>query len=92
MIRIVIVLIIAFIANNLDAQRIYFVNLENSKPISNVNISSESKGTVSGIDGAADISQFNINEEVLIQHISYVPIQLLKKEIKDTIFLKSNQI
>ena len=91
MIRIVIVLIIAFIANNLEAQRVYFVNLENSKPISNVNISSGSKGTVSGIDGAADISQFNINEEVLIQHISYVPIQLLKKEIKDTIFLKSNQ-
>ena len=64
MIRIVIVLIIAFIANNLEAQRVYFVNLENSKPISNVNISSGSKGTVSGTDGAADISQFNINEEV----------------------------
>ena len=43
------------------------------------------------VNGFADLNVFDRDDEILIQHVSYIPIKELKSKIKDTVFLVQNK-
>ena len=90
--RVVIFSFFFLISNEIAAQMVMLVDLETDKIIINANLSSSlEKGTVSDENGIADLSIFSTNDEIIIQHISYISKKILKSEILDTIFLLKNK-
>ena len=75
---------------SVKSQNIILVGI-NNQPVSEVNLSCKEKGTISDSLGLADISIFENNDKIMIQHIGYVSQKILKYKIQDTIYLEQNK-
>lgn len=89
--RVIVLLFTLLLTNDLMGQRILLFDKENNTAVVNVNISNNIKGTTSDVNGFADLNVFEKDDEILIQHVSYIPIKELKSKIKDTVFLVQNK-
>ena len=89
--RVIVLLFTLLLTNDLMGQRILLFDKENNTAVVNVNISNNIKGTTSDVNGFADLNVFDRDDEILIQHVSYIPIKELKSKIKDTVFLVQNK-
>ena len=89
--RVIVLLFTLLLTNDLMGQRILLFDKENNTAVVNVNISNNIKGTTSDVNGFADLNIFEKDDEILIQHVSYIPIKELKSKIKDTVFLVQNK-
>ena len=72
------------------SQNILLVDI-NNQPVSEVNLTCKEKGVISNSQGVADISIFENNDKIVIQHIGYVSQKILKYKIPDTIYLEQNK-
>ena len=59
-------------------QDVIFLDEVTKRPISNVNIFNNNFGTISNVDGIANLSGFNANDFIQIKHISYVDLKIEK--------------
>lgn len=87
------VVLIVLIGHFSYAQKCVIVDKDSEFPISNVQVTNEdqSKSVVSDRNGILDLSEFEEMELLTIHHVSYVELELLKKQIKrdyTTIFLQ----
>ena len=57
-------------------------------PIENVNVKSNEKGVITNSKGVCDISKFNKNDTLIVSHIGYHQIQIIKGNINSKIFLE----
>ncbi|MGI9530593.1 TonB-dependent receptor plug domain-containing protein [Lutimonas sp.] len=85
--------IIVLIGHFSYAQKCVIVDKDSEFPISNVQVTNEDRSisVVSDSNGIVDISKFGDFELLTIRHVSYVELELLKKQIKrefTTIFLQ----
>ena len=72
------------------SQNIILVDI-NNQPVSEVNLTCKEQGVISNSQGVADISIFENNDKIVIQHIGYVSQKILKYKIPDTIYLEQNK-
>ena len=80
------------ISNEIVGQKVILIDIETKNKIANANLSSSmGKGTISDKNGLADLNIFRQNDEIIIQHISYTPKKIIKREVLDTIFLLKNK-
>ena len=87
------VVLIVLIGHFSYAQKCVIVDKDSEFPISNVQVTNEdqSKSVVSDRNGILDLGEFGEMELLTIHHVSYVELELLKKQIKrdfTTIFLQ----
>jgi len=57
-------------------------------PIENVNIKSKQKGVITNSKGVCAINKFKENDTLIISHIAYHQIQIIKSSISSKIFLE----
>ena len=90
--RFLILIFMFLISNEIVGQKVILIDIETKNKIANANLSSSmGKGTISDKNGLADLNIFRQNDEIIIQHISYTPKKIIKREGLDTIFyLKTN--
>ncbi|MDN3641401.1 TonB-dependent receptor [Lutimonas halocynthiae] len=87
------VVLIVLIGHFSYAQKCVIVDKDSEFPISNVQVTNEdqSKSVISDRNGILDLSEFEEMELLTIHHVSYVELELIKKQIKrdfTTIFLQ----
>ena len=87
------VVLIVLIGHFSYAQKCVIVDKDSEFPISNVQVTNEdqTKSVVSDRNGILDLSEFEEMELLTIRHVSYVELELIKKQIKrdfTTIFLQ----
>ena len=87
------VVIIVLIGHFSYAQKVVIVDKDSEFPISNVQVTNEDQSIseISDRNGIVDLSEFGDLELLTIYHVSYVELELIKKQIKrdfTTIFLQ----
>ena len=78
------VVLIVLIGHFSYAQKCVIVDKDSEFPISNVQVTNEdqSKSVVSDRNGILDLGEFGEMELLTIHHVSYVELELIKKQIK----------
>ena len=71
-------------------QDVIFIDEVTKRPISNVNIFNNNFGTISNVDGIANLSGFNANDFIQIKHISYIDLKIEKNGLQDKVYLYPN--
>lgn len=83
-------LLLSFIVFHGAAQQILIIDESTNEPISGVVAynKSKSKSVMSDLDGIINLDNFNSNETIVFQHVSYFNFKTEKNKIDDTIYLE----
>ena len=71
------------------AQNVIVVNESDNQPIPGVAVFNEvkTKTAITNFDGAVNLNDFNTNDKIHFQHLSYHKIPVVKSSLQDTLFL-----
>ena len=83
-------LLLCFIVFNGASQEILIIDKQTNEPIAGVVAynNSKTKSVMSDLDGKINLSNFDVTELIVFQHISYIKLRSKKSEISNIVYLE----